>query len=59
MALELALDEALQMLRLVSEGKRTNLEVAEWLAQHHPQEKAEITVIAMLVGQQRAHEICG
>lgn len=35
-ALELQLEEAIQMLRLVSKNQRTCLEVEEWLIQNHP-----------------------
>ncbi len=34
-ALQLQLEEALQMLRLVAAGKRTSIEVREWLESNH------------------------
>jgi len=34
--LQFQLEEAVQMLRLVAENKRTCLEVHEWLEQNHP-----------------------
>lgn len=37
--LQLQLEEAIQMLRLVSMNQRTCMEVAEWLAMNYPEEE--------------------
>ncbi len=45
--LKFQLEEALQMLRLVSENKRTSVEVQEWLNQNYPEEPNEIVELLM------------
>lgn len=47
--LELQLEEALQMLRLVAKNQRTCLEVEEWLDQNHPEPKTDAETVKMLM----------
>lgn len=47
--LELQLEEALQMLRLVSKNMRTCLEVKEWLIQNHPETDEGREIISSLL----------
>lgn len=47
--LELRLEEAIQMLRLVAKNQRTCMEVEEWLAQNHPEDQGDNeSVLALL-----------
>lgn len=47
--LELQLEEAVQMLRLVAANKRTCLEVEEWLMQNHPADQGDPETVAALL----------
>jgi len=49
--LQLQLDEALQMIRLAANNKRTCLELQEWLDRNHPLEKKEFDVIQTLISK--------
>jgi len=49
-ALELQLEEAIQMLRLVSKNQRTCLEVEEWLEQNHPTNDEGRDTVTTLLG---------
>jgi hypothetical protein len=42
-ALEMQLEEAIQMLRLVADNKRTCVEIAEWLDITYPENKDELS----------------
>jgi hypothetical protein len=48
-SLQLELEEAIQMLRLVADGKRTTVEVKEWLDQHHPEPSPEDELVKLLL----------
>jgi hypothetical protein len=48
-ALELQLEEALQMLRLVSKNLRTCLEVEEWLKQNYPDNDESQEIVSALL----------
>jgi len=48
--LEMQLEEAIQMLRLVAANKRTNLEVEEWLNLTYPASNNSDITIASLLG---------
>lgn len=48
-SLQLQLDEAVQMLRLVSVGKRTILEVQEWLDMNYSNNTHEIDILTSLI----------
>ena len=51
-SLELQLEEALQMLRLVAANKRTCLEVEEWLKINFPEDSPDNTsLLNLLKGQ--------
>lgn len=52
-ALELQLEEALQMLRLVSKNCRTCLEVEEWLSQNHPEDENNREIVTTLIGTKK------
>lgn len=47
--LELQLEEALQMLRLVALNQRTCLEVQEWLQQNYPEPTTDAETVKMLL----------
>ena len=47
--LELRLEEAIQMLRLVATNQRTCMEVEEWLLQNHPEEQGDAETISALL----------
>ena len=47
--LELRLEEAVQMLRLVAKNQRTCMEVEEWLLQNHPDEHGDIETVQALL----------
>lgn len=47
--LELQLEEALQMLKLVAQNKRTCLEVQEWLEQNHPENQGNMETLRDLM----------
>ena len=47
------LEEAIQMLRLVAAGKRTCLEIEEWLNLTYPENKNNNDVIAALLNQNK------
>lgn len=47
--LELQLEEAIQMLRLVAKGNRTILEVEEWLTQNYPEDDSNQDVVTALM----------
>ena len=53
--LEMQLEEAIQMLRLVAANKRTCLEVEEWLNQLHPENTNEEQTITALLSQAKRH----
>lgn len=57
--LELQLEEAVQMLRLVSKNLRTCLEIKEWLAQNHPQteDNSEIVSSLLKIGKKRKNHV--
>lgn len=48
-ALQLQLEEAIQMLRLVAENKRTCLEVEEWLAINYPDNTDDNSIVNILI----------
>jgi len=48
-SLQLQLDEAVQMLRLVAVGKRTILEVQEWLDMNYSNNTHEIDILTSLI----------
>lgn len=47
--LELQLEEAVQMLRLVASNDRTCLEVEEWLKQNHPEDQGDPDTVSALM----------
>lgn len=47
--LELQLEEAVQMLRLVAKNQRTCLEIEEWLSQNYPESKTSEETVRMLM----------
>lgn len=49
--LELQLELAIQMLKLVAENKRTCLEVKEWLEQNHPEDQNNQEIVNALMKQ--------
>lgn len=51
--LELQLEEAIQMLMLVSKNLRTCLEVKEWLNQNHPQIDDTQEIISSLLNMSK------
>ena len=51
--LEMQLEEAIQMLRLVAAGKRTCLEIEEWLNLTYPENKNNNYVIAALLNKNK------
>lgn len=52
-SLELQLEEALQMLRLVAQNKRTCMEVEEWLSRNHPTTQDTAETMQALLGSAR------
>jgi hypothetical protein len=53
--LEMQLEEAIQMLRLVAANKRTCLEVEEWLNMCYPENTNDEPTIAALLKQTKGH----
>jgi hypothetical protein len=49
--LELQLEEALQMLKLVAENKRTCIEVQEWLELNYPENQSDSETLKILMKQ--------
>lgn len=49
--LELQLEEAVQMLRLVAANKRTCLEIEEWLEQNFPENQNDISSVMALLSK--------
>jgi hypothetical protein len=47
--LELQLEEAVQMLRLVARNDRTCLEIEEWLKQNHPDDQGDPETVSALM----------
>jgi hypothetical protein len=55
--LELQLEEAVQMLRLVARNDRTCLEVEEWLKQNHPDDQGDPDTVSALMGSTSKRKI--
>ena len=51
--LELQLEEAVQMLRLAAQNKRTCLELEEWLSQNHPEDQGDVSTVSALMRSSR------
>jgi hypothetical protein len=51
--LELQLEEAVQMLRLASQNKRTCLEIEEWLLRNHPEDQGDALTVSTLMRSSR------
>ena len=47
--LELRLEEAVQILRLVAKNQRTCMEVEEWLSQNHPEDQDDNETMLVLL----------
>jgi hypothetical protein len=47
--LELRLEEAVQMLRLVAKNQRTCMEVEEWLSHNHPEDQGDTETVQALL----------
>jgi len=47
--LELQLEEAVQMLRLVAKNQRTCLEIEEWLSQNYPDKDNSREIVSALL----------
>jgi len=47
-AIELQLEEAIQLLRLAAQNKRTCLELQEWLDNNYPDDSSSDDVLTML-----------
>lgn len=51
--IELLLEEAIEMLKLVAENKRTCLEVKEWLEQNHPECQNQELVNLLMINSKK------
>jgi ribonuclease PH len=49
--LELQLEEAVQMLKLVAASKRTCIEVQEWLDLNYPENQSDLETVKILMNQ--------